>query len=139
MNGPKTELSGDGLHAGVAGIPSKFALKFFDQHDNPAMPKESFKVGMALLAPGTAWKEVAPHDFTIKCVDEAACIFEMAFSSMTSCRTLSGWLKRPSHKCVVLASRVSRVSTAAPTIMRVEVDAALQGSQAPSDFRMKPG
>ena len=45
----KTELSGEGLNKCVSGTPSSFQLKFYDEHDNPALPTDGFKMGLALI------------------------------------------------------------------------------------------
>jgi len=54
----KTVLSGDGLVKGVAGQPSKFRIKFFDEFDNRATPGPEHVIGIALLQ----GKELKPKD-----------------------------------------------------------------------------
>ena len=66
----KSELSGDGLNQAVAGKPAQFQIKFQDAFGNSAAPKDTFKLGMALLKSGEKNKEAKMHeDFTMTEVD----------------------------------------------------------------------
>jgi len=58
----KSELSGEGLNAAIAGKPSRFHITFCDQFGNSAVPKDSFKLGLALLKAGEKNKEAKMHD-----------------------------------------------------------------------------
>ena len=66
----KSEISGKGLHTAIAGIPSKFQLKFFDQYSNAAVPGSTSKFGLALLKSGEKNKEAKVHEHTMLCVNE---------------------------------------------------------------------
>lgn len=64
------EVTGDGLNNSIAGTPSRFTIRFFDQFGNAANPDHGFKLGLALLKAGEKNKEARMHeDFGMECVD----------------------------------------------------------------------
>jgi len=77
----KTEVFGKGLTSAVAGIPSRFRLKFFDQYTNAALPGTTSKFGLALLKSGEKNKEAKVHEHTMVCVNEDAGEYEITFTA----------------------------------------------------------
>jgi len=74
----KTVLTGDGLKSGIAGKGSSVRVTFFDSYNNAAVPGERFRFGLALLQ-GRNFKDVETQEFTMVCLDETACIYEMTY------------------------------------------------------------
>ena len=76
----KTQVEGDGLHTAVAGLASRLTLRFYDEFDNPAVPGAKVAFGFALQQ-GRNVKDLETHAFEMRCVDEAACVYEVAFTA----------------------------------------------------------
>jgi len=95
----KTDVAGDGLRMGVAGEPSRFSLRFFDQFDNKATPAEDFKLGLALLKE-KSFKDVSEsHEFTMVPLDEEKSFYEVSFTPKVegSC-SLHVWAEDIGHR-----------------------------------------
>ena len=75
----KTLISGECIErkAAVAGQLTRFCLTFADMYDNPAFPGKSFKFGLALVQ-GRSFKDIESCPFTMECVDEVACVYEVS-------------------------------------------------------------
>jgi len=95
----KTDVAGDGLRMGVAGEPSRFTLRFFDQFDNKATPAEDFELGLALLKE-KSFKDVSEsHEFTMVPLDEEKSFYEVSFTpKVEGSFTLHVWAEDLGHR-----------------------------------------
>lgn len=78
----KSELLGDGLSQAIAGKPSQFNIKFSDTFGNSAIPKDSFKVCIALLKTGEKNKEAKIHEkFDMVEIDQENGLYECSYTA----------------------------------------------------------
>ena len=86
----KSVLTGGGLKAATAGIPTDIVIKFLDQYSNTALPGPSFKFGLSLLKDReklsantkvfpfeSSWKDEKAGEYELRYVAEAAGTFEL--------------------------------------------------------------